>query len=206
MKTYIFLFIFFFFGTLLEHTACSAQSDTQAQPPAAEENVMEHTQKTLVIFYTRTGNTRAVAETIKESLGSDMQEIRDLKDRSGIFGFIGGMIDVKKSPITGISPKTLDMRAYDRLFICSPVWGMKFAPAITTFFNTADFTGKEVVLIAVASARIKASSLDEYSALIKTRGGRITGTALVKTIWKEPAEIRQSVQKMIAENKGTWIK
>ena len=113
---------------------------------------------------------------------------------------------MKKNPLTGISPKQIDLKNANLLFICSPVWGMKFAPAITTFMNTADFKGKKVVLFAVAAGRMKQASLDEYSALIKNKGGEVMGTCIVKTIFKTPDEIKEEVKKILAANKGAWVK
>jgi flavodoxin len=37
--------------------------------------------KTLVVYHTRTGNTRFVAETIAAELGADIEEMTDLKNR-----------------------------------------------------------------------------------------------------------------------------
>ena len=44
--------------------------------------------KVLVVYYSRTGNTRFVAETIAQSLEADIEEIKDRKNRMGIFGFL----------------------------------------------------------------------------------------------------------------------
>lgn len=37
--------------------------------------------KTLIIYYTRTGNSKFAAETIAAELGADTEEIIDLKNR-----------------------------------------------------------------------------------------------------------------------------
>ena len=44
--------------------------------------------KVLVVYYSRTGNTRFVAEAVAQSLKADIEEIRDRKNRMGIFGFL----------------------------------------------------------------------------------------------------------------------
>ena len=162
--------------------------------------------KSLIIYYSRTGNTRAIAETFKEALQCDILEIKDLKDRSGFFGFIGGMIDVKKRPITEISPKEFNLKDYDLLLIGSPGWGMKFAPAITTFFNIADFTGKKVVLFCVTSARFKQASFDEYSKLISSKGGKVIDTFLIKTLWLDRNEMKGEAKKISNERAGKWMR
>ncbi|KPJ55898.1 MAG: hypothetical protein AMJ42_06025 [Deltaproteobacteria bacterium DG_8] len=166
---------------------------------------MEKEQKVQVIFYSRTGKTKTVAKTISETLGCDMQEIKDLKDRSGIRGFISGMIDVRKKPITAISPKVVVLKDYDLLFIGSPIWGMKFAPAITTFLNSTNFKGKKIVFFVTTSAHMKKTVFDEYSELIYTKGGEVIGNFFIKTIWKDSNEIKEEAKKILAENLDKWI-
>ena len=159
-----------------------------------------------VIFYSRTGNTRIVAEVIGETFGLPLQEIKDLKDRSGFFGFIGGMIDVRKNPITTISPETVNLGGHDVLFIGSPIWGMKLAPAITTFLEGTEFSGKKVILFTTTSSRMKQSAFDEYSKLIQKKGGTVIDTFFLKTLWKESEEIRNEAQELVAERTESWMK
>ena len=47
--------------------------------------------KTLVAYYSRTGNTEFVAEKIAEYLGAEVCEVIDKKSRKGRFGFLKGV-------------------------------------------------------------------------------------------------------------------
>lgn len=178
------------------------------QQPVSDEQAEVITENELhgqIIFYSRTGNTRTVAEVIAETFDFHLQEITDLKDRSGFFGFIGGMIDVRKSPITTISPETVSVDEYDVLFIGSPIWGMKFAPAITTFLEGTDFTGKKVILFTTTSSRMKQTAFDQYSQLIHTKGGTVIDTFFLKTFWKERKEIQKEAQEIVTGKKELWL-
>lgn len=44
--------------------------------------------KSLVVYYSRTGNTRFVAEMIAEKLKADIEELIDKKGRGGSIGFL----------------------------------------------------------------------------------------------------------------------
>ncbi len=136
-----------------------ASSPVSAEPEFIQG--IHNTSKAIVLYYSRTGDTRVVARTIQEALDCDLQEIKDLKDRSGIKGFCGGMKDVSNKVKAEIKPETLDLKAYELIFICSPVWGMQFSPAITTFMSTIDFKDKKIVLAAVARMNMKAEKLEE---------------------------------------------
>lgn len=195
--------VFLFSSLITNLETCRA---TDFQQPASPEKGTKEEVTGQVIFYSRTGNTRTVAEVIGETFGISLQEIKDLKDRSGFFGFIGGMIDVRKNPITTISPETVNLDKYDVLFIGSPIWGMKFAPAITTFFEGTDFAGKKVILFTTTSSRMKKTAFDEYSELIQKKGGTVIDTFFLKTLWKESDEIREEAQELVAAKTESWMK
>jgi len=202
-NTYI-LAVVILFTSVLPDLKNSCATDTQQPEPAAKVTKEEIAGQ--VIFYSRTGNTRIVAEVISEVLNLQLQEIKDLKDRSGFFGFVGGMIDVRKNPITTISPETVNLGGHDVLFIGSPIWGMKLAPAITTFLEGTEFSGKKVILFTTTSSRMKQSAFDEYSKLIQKKGGTVIDTFFLKTLWKESEEIRNEAQELVAERTESWMK
>ncbi len=202
-NTYILAVVILFTSVLPDLKNCRA-TDTQQPEPAAKVTKEEIAGQ--VIFYSRTGNTRIVAEVIAEVLNLQLQEIKDLKDRSGFFGFVGGMIDVRKNPITTISPETVNLGGHDVLFIGSPIWGMKLAPAITTFLEGTEFSGKKVILFTTTSSRMKQSAFDEYSKLIQKKGGTVIDTFFLKTLWKESEEIRNEAQELVAERTESWMK
>jgi flavodoxin len=173
--------------------------------PAPPQPAVAKKPKALVVYYSRTGNTRAIAESVREVLGADIQEIKDMKDRSGFFGFIGGMIDSRKHPITEISPREVNIKDYGLIVIGSPGWGVKLTPAINTFISKTDFTGKKVVLFGVASARMQQKTLDEYSKVITSRGGKVINTFIIKTLFINREEMKAEAKKISTERAGKWM-
>ena len=59
--------------------------------------------KTLVVYYSRTGNARFVAQTIAAEVGADIEEVIDQKKRSGPIGFFTGGSDARRGKETKIS-------------------------------------------------------------------------------------------------------
>jgi len=197
----LFLSVFLFL-IATEGARCSSQTESQ---PTSREQVALNKPKTLIVYYSRTGNTRAISESIKDTLECTIQEIKDLKDRSGISGFIGGMIDVRKNPTTDISPKEVSLEGYNLLIIGTPGWGGKITPAINTFINMTDFAGKKVVLFSVVSGQMPQKTLDEYSELINSRGGQVIDTFIIKTLWINQDEMRTEAKKICTERKEKWM-
>lgn len=88
--------------------------------------------KTLIAFYSRTGNTKKIAETLAKSINADLDEIIDQKDRSGIKGWILGGRDAFKQSLTEITIFQ-NPDDYDLVIIGTPVWVGASTPAFRTY-------------------------------------------------------------------------
>jgi flavodoxin len=102
--------------------------------------------KTLVVYYTRTGNTKFAAETLAAELGADIEEVVDLKNRQGIGGWLSSGKDATGGKETQIAETKRSPADYDLVIIGQPVWGGNPTPAIRTYLNKTDLSGKKVAL------------------------------------------------------------
>ena len=59
--------------------------------------------KTLVVYYSRTGFTKLVAEMIADKLGADCKEIIDKTDRKGVLGYLKAARDAMQKKKTKIA-------------------------------------------------------------------------------------------------------
>jgi len=100
-----------------------------------ENTTSEKSRNILVVYYSRTGATRKAAEYITKKLGADMEEIIDMKKRSGICGFIIGGRDALKRKETKINEIKKDPSKHDLIIVGSPLWAGNMAPAIRTYLN-----------------------------------------------------------------------
>ncbi len=112
-----------------------------------KETPKEEAPKVLVLHYSQTGNTKAVAEEIANKLGADIEEITMVEPYDPDFQ---ATIDrCKKDQEQGILPEIQPVKAdianYDVIFLGFPVWFGTYAPPVTTFLNSADFSGKKIV-------------------------------------------------------------
>ena len=51
--------------------------------------------RALVVFYSRTGNTKRIAEDISKTLNADIEELYDAKGRKGITGWLVSGMDAR---------------------------------------------------------------------------------------------------------------
>ena len=91
--------------------------------------------KAVVAYYSRTGNTAKAAKAISEALGCETKKITDLKDRSGIFGFLSAGKDATSKKPTRIKEGKTKRKSYDLYIVGTPTWGGNPCPAIRTYLS-----------------------------------------------------------------------
>ena len=121
--------------------------------------------KSLVVFYSRTGNARFVAQTVAAEIGADLEELVDLKKRSGIIGYFGGGSDARRGKETGLGPTTKSYADYDLIVVGTPIWAGRPAPAITTYLRKNSLEGKKVAAFFVQGGK-RPQGIEQVKALI----------------------------------------
>ena len=89
--------------------------------------------KILVVYYSRTGNTRKVSEDLAKRLGADIEGITDLRKRSGFWGYMKAARDAMKKKTTEIGETVKNPAEYDLIIAGTPIWAGKMAPAVRTY-------------------------------------------------------------------------
>lgn len=99
--------------------------------------------KTVVVYFSLTGNTKFVAEKIAQQLDADLCEITDKNHKKGKMLYIKGGAAAMREKLTDITVET-PIDDYELVIVGSPVWAGKIAPAIRTFLVENNFSKKRV--------------------------------------------------------------
>jgi flavodoxin len=148
--------------------------------------------KSLVVYYTRTGKTKFVAEAIAAQLGADMEEIVDLKKRGGAIGWINGGKDASRKSLTEIAPTQKAPTDYDLLVIGTPIWAWAPTPAFRTYVSKNSIAGKKVALFYTFDSDPKGASAKIHEILPNVE---IVGELPLK----DPPKNKEEAEKKIAE-------
>jgi flavodoxin len=89
--------------------------------------------KVLVVQYSRTGNTRRLAEAIVAATGWELETIVDTRDRSGVLGFLRSGLEAMLRRKSRLRPAQKDPREYDLVVIGSPVWDRSVSVPVRTW-------------------------------------------------------------------------
>lgn len=90
-------------------------------------------QKTLIVFYSRSGHTQKVAEAIAEAHDADLEAIRDVQSRNGIFGYFRSGREAWRQQLTDIQPVEKNPEHYDLVVIGTPVWAGQLSSPVRTY-------------------------------------------------------------------------
>ncbi|MBQ9467631.1 MAG: flavodoxin family protein [Clostridia bacterium] len=111
--------------------------------------------KTLIVYYSLTGNVDFAARTLSERIGADLLRLEVQKDYpdKGIKKFLFG----GKSAVMGekppLKPYSFAAGDYERIVFCSPIWAGTFAPPLRTFIgeNASALSGKRFAALLCCS-------------------------------------------------------
>ena len=115
---------------------CAASCGTKKEEP-----------KTLVLYYSLTGNTKMVADEIATRLGADIEELTcvDPYDTNFQACIQRCMQEREQGVLPEINPVKADLSQYDVIFVGYPVWFGTYAPPVTKWLQGVDLSGKKVV-------------------------------------------------------------
>lgn len=125
--------------------------------------------KTLVAFFSASGNTKKKAEMIAKGLGADIYEIvpkelytkadlnwMDKKSRSSV-----EMNDKKFRP--EILSNDAHIENYDKIILGFPIWWYVAPTIINTFLESYDFAGKKIILFATSGGSSFGNTVSELA-------------------------------------------
>ncbi len=138
----------------------------QAQAGSQEEN------RILVVYYSRTGTTKGVAEKIRQELDADIEELIDTKKRTGPVAFHTAGRDARAGNLTELKPLEADLGDYDNIIIGTPNWWGNITPAVRTFIVENDLSAKKIGLFGTTNLTGIESALEQAVELIEKENQR----------------------------------
>ena len=140
--------------------------------------------KTLVAYFSATGRTAKAAELLADALGADIHEIQpkvpytkaDLnwlnkKSRSSV-----EMSNKAFRP--EMAESNVPIAEYDVIFLGFPIWWYVAPTIINTFLESADFSGKKIILFTTSGGSKFGKTVDELKVSVSADTEIIEGKLL----------------------------
>lgn len=122
--------------------------------------------KSLVVYYSRTGLTRKVAEKLVAALGADKEEIIDKTNRSGVIGYLRSGKEAVKKTLADIELAKIDPSGYDLVVIGTPVWAANMASPVRTYLTNQKDKLKRVAFFATQGGTASYETHDNMAELV----------------------------------------
>jgi len=143
-----------------EQPATEPPESSSTAPAESEPETQPETGKTLVVYYSASGNTERVAKDIAEAAGADLFEIvptevytsEDLNWTNPDSRVSREHDDESLRDVPLTTTEVPDWDSYDTVFIGYPIWWGIAAWPVDTFVKNNDFTGKTVIPFATSSS------------------------------------------------------
>ena len=148
-------------GSANKPASSTMQPESSSTAPAeSEPETQPETGKTLVVYYSASGNTERVAKDIAEAAGADLFEIvptevytsEDLNWTNSDSRVSREHDDESLRDVPLTTTEVPDWDSYDTVFIGYPIWWGIAAWPVDTFVKSNDFTGKTVIPFATSSS------------------------------------------------------
>ena len=143
-----------------EQPTTGPSESSSTAPAESEPETQPETGKTLVVYYSASGNTERVAKDIAEAAGADLFEIvptelytsDDLNWTNPDSRVSREHDDESLRDVPLTTTEVSDWDSYDTVFIGYPIWWGIAAWPVDTFVKNNDFNGKTVIPFATSSS------------------------------------------------------
>ncbi len=165
---------------------------------AAEEKIkavdLSETGKgSLVVYYSRSGKTRVIAEALSKAMSAESIQIKSKRNRDGGLGVFTCVIDQLMDRDDEQLSLSLELSQYDTVYIASPIWLHKLSSPVRTFIKNASLEGKEVYLVLTYNGSQSDEDEKTLTDRISSCGVSLKGLYKINTKNKDESELKQEV-------------
>lgn len=162
MKNRILSILLFGFVSVMM-ASCGKAKQTEEKTENGESRI-------LVLYYSQTGATKAVAEELQALLGADIEAVEVSQPYDGSYEetIKRCITEREELLIPKINPLKSNVSRYDTIFLGYPIWFGTYALPVNGLLEACDFDGKTVVpFCTFGSGGLENSSADLKAALPK---------------------------------------
>jgi len=124
-----------------------ASGCSHAQHAAAQRETAMSEKNILIVYLSRTGNTKTVAELIHKKVGGDLVALRLQHPYPENYADMVLQVasENESNFLPSLQTKIEHIEKYDTIFVGFPTWGMQLPPPMKSFLSQYDLSGKTVI-------------------------------------------------------------
>lgn len=122
-------------------------------------------ENTVIVFYSRTGTTRQVAEQLAAQLGAEVHEVRDVRSRAGLAGDVRCVVDNLLQRHVAYAYDGRPLAAYDQVVLLTPIWIGRLAAPMRSFLADHGRVQGRLAVVCLMASRGAFNAIEEVARL-----------------------------------------
>ena len=165
-----------------------------------QENIpSQEASNPIVVYYSRTGKTRIVANALKEQLACETAEIKSTENREGFLGVVTCVLDSLLERDDAMEPFNKDIKGYNPIIIASPIWIGKLSSPARTFIKQMGLKDKDVYIFLTYNGRLTEEKEKALEDGITSQAIELKGLYKIVTKEKTEEDIEKTVITQLSE-------
>jgi flavodoxin len=156
--------------------------------------------RALVVFYSRSGTTRKIAQALSEALKCDLEEITEPRPRTGFLGYVRSLLEARRKLPSIIAPKKRNVSSYDLVIIGTPVWAWSLSSPVRAYLMETASQLPEVAFFCTLGARGSESAFAQMTSIVGKKPRRVCAITQREALSGSHVERLTAFEKALAEN------
>ena len=156
--------------------------------------------RTLVVFYSRSGTTRRIAQALSGALKCDLEEITEPRPRTGFLGYLRSLLEARRKLPSIIAPKKRDVSSYDLVVIGTPVWAWSLSSPVRAYLTATARQLPEVAFFCTLGTRGSESAFAQMTAIVGKKPRAVCAITQREAFSASDVERLTAFEKALAES------
>ncbi len=146
--------------------------------------------KTIVVYYSHGGKTKAVAQGVALEFQCGTEEIRLKKVQGKKPGAVDMMQKRKKGQLPAIYHESLNLNKQQTIILGGPIWGGTVAAPIYSLINHIDWKNKTVAVFVTAALFGTSKALAKLKKELESRGATVNDQKAFFSLLRNPKTLK----------------
>ncbi len=131
--------------------------------------------RTVIVYHSHSGHTRALAERVRDECGGDLVEVRPKEPYGLLSVYARGSGRARKREADPVEPAAIDLAAYDRIVLGAPVWAAHATPVINGAVEALQNAGGKSAVLFVTCGYSPGEAFADLRAALAAKGVEVVG-------------------------------
>lgn len=135
------------FGVAIIGAICMFSGCSKAQTSATDDITDDSVKNVLIVYLSRTKNTKAIAEIIQQTVGGKLVSLELEKPYPENYKAIVDQVSKENNDgfLPPLKTRIDSLEKYDLIFLGFPTWGMQLPPPMKSFLKQNNLEGKTLI-------------------------------------------------------------